>query len=183
MAACRWTRARNPPARLASSPPPSRRVARARRAAPRAAATSATFAPSSFRGTSARFLPASESKRTSERPAAPRLGGGRRSASVAAGSMGGAHDPKKPTRIGNFLSKFSKHNDAALAKPERPTFGMPLRALVESTIDIPEFVLRGGERLAKCALQEVSHTARQAPQTLTPPPSHPDTDPHPGGGG
>ena len=78
----------------------------------------------------------------------------RRSASVAMGGggvmVGG--DPKKATRIGSFLSKFSsKGNEAPVAKV-RPTFGVPLRKLVESAIDIPEFVLRGGERLAKVRL-------------------------------
>jgi hypothetical protein len=58
---------------------------------------------------------------------------------------------KKTGRIGNFLSKFSSTRTGG---PVKPTFGVPLRQLVESAVDIPEFVLRGGERLAKMALQE-----------------------------
>jgi hypothetical protein len=76
----------------------------------------------------------------------------RRSATAAAGSDVGGTPTKKQGRIGNFLFKFA--STKSLDRAIKPTFGLPLRQLVESPVDIPEFVLRGGERLAKLALQE-----------------------------
>jgi hypothetical protein len=86
-------------------------------------------------------------------PGSPQLSAspsrGRRSSTTAAGSD---ITPKKQGRIGNFLFKFA--SSKGVERVAKPTFGVPLRSLVEEAVDIPEFVLRGGERLAKMALQE-----------------------------